>query len=63
MAMTASTVVQKYLMGEYPASRDELVDRARWQGADQAIVSLVRNLQDEQFTSAADVERALGEEH
>ncbi|MFD1515920.1 DUF2795 domain-containing protein [Pseudonocardia yunnanensis] len=61
--MTASTVVQKYLMGEYPASRDELVDRARRQGADQAIVSLVRNLQNEHFTSAADVERALGEEH
>ncbi|MCH6169960.1 DUF2795 domain-containing protein [Pseudonocardia alaniniphila] len=61
--MTASTVVQKYLMGDYPASRDELVDRARRQGADQAIVSLVRNLQVERFTSAADVERALGEEH
>ncbi|WP_433298729.1 DUF2795 domain-containing protein [Pseudonocardia sp. CA-142604] len=61
--MTASTVVQKYLMGDYPASRHELVDRARRQGADQAIVSLVRNLQNERFTSAADVERALGEEH
>jgi uncharacterized protein YidB (DUF937 family) len=62
MAMTASTVVQKYLMGEYPTSRGELVDRAQRQGADQAVVSLVRNLQDEQFASAADVERALGEE-
>jgi len=61
--MTASTVVQKYLMGEYPRSRDELVDRARRQGADQVVVSLVRNLPNEQFTAAADVERALGEEH
>jgi hypothetical protein len=34
----------------------------RRQGADQAILSLVRNLQNEQFTSVAYVERALGEE-
>jgi hypothetical protein len=63
MAMTARTLVQKYLIGKFPASRDELVDRARRQGADQRLVSLVRHLEEERFESAADVERALGHEH
>jgi hypothetical protein len=61
MAMTARTVVQKYLMGEYPTSRDELVARAQRQGADQGVVSLVRNLQDDRYDSPVVVERALGE--
>jgi hypothetical protein len=63
MAMTARTLVQKYLIGTFPASRDELVDRARRQGADQGIVSLVRQLPGERFESAAEVVRALGHEH
>jgi Protein of unknown function (DUF2795) len=63
MAMTARTLVQKYLIGKFPASRDELVDRARRQGADQGIVSLVRQLPGERFESAAEVVRALGHEH
>jgi hypothetical protein len=62
MAMTASTLVQKYLMGEYPTSRNELVDRAQRQGAEHGVVSLVRNLQDERFESPLAVERALGED-
>jgi hypothetical protein len=60
--MTARTLVQKYLMGEFPASRDELVDRARRQGADQGVVTLVRHLPGERFESAVDVEHALGHE-
>jgi Protein of unknown function (DUF2795) len=63
MAMTARTLVQKYLIGKFPASRDELVDRARRQGADQGIVSLVRQLPGERFESAGEVVRALGHEH
>jgi hypothetical protein len=63
MAMTARTLVQRYLMGGFPASRGELVDRARQQGADQGVIALVRQLPEERFESAADVERALGHEH
>jgi uncharacterized protein with PIN domain len=61
--MTARTLVQKYLMGTYPASRDELVDRAQREGADQGVVALVRHLPGERYESAVDVERALGHEH
>jgi Protein of unknown function (DUF2795) len=63
MAMTARTLVQRYLMGGFPASRGELVDRARRQGADQGVIALIRQLPGERFESAADVERALGHEH
>jgi hypothetical protein len=63
MAMTAKTVVQKYLIGRYPATRDELIERARSQGADAGVVGLVRQLREERFESAHDVERALGHEH
>jgi hypothetical protein len=56
------TVVEKYLTGDFPTSGAALVDRAQRQGADQGVVSLVRNLQDEQFESPVGVGRALGEE-
>jgi hypothetical protein len=62
-AMTARTLVQKYLIGKFPASRDELVDRARRQGADQGVLALVRQLPGERFESAAEVEHGLGHEH
>jgi hypothetical protein len=62
MAMTARTVVQKYLMGDYPATRGDLVDRALREGADPAVLGLLRNLQDERFESAVAVEQALGHE-
>ena len=63
MAMTARTLVQKYLMGTFPATRDELVGRAQGQGADRGLVALIGHLEEERFESAADVERALGREH
>jgi hypothetical protein len=62
MAMTAKTVVLKYLMGKYPTSRDELVERAARQGADSNIISLVRRLPDKRYESSVDVEHALGED-
>lgn len=62
MAMTARTLVQRYLMGKFPASRAELMDRARRQGADQGVVVLVGRLPEGRFESAVDVEHALGHE-
>lgn len=59
MAMTSSTVVQKYLIGEFPASREQLVARAVRQGADEGVVNLIRTLQGERFDSATSVEQAL----
>jgi hypothetical protein len=63
MAMTAKTVVQKFLIGAYPATREELVERAQRQGAEPRVVGLVRQLREGRFESALEVERALGHEH
>jgi hypothetical protein len=59
MANTASTLVIKYLTGDYPADRDRLVERAEHQGADATVLTLIRNLPDERYASATDVKSAL----
>ena len=61
MAMTATTLVQRYLIGDYPATRDELVARARSQGADEQSLAVIRNLRHEQFDSATAVIEAVGQ--
>jgi hypothetical protein len=59
MANTASTLVIKYLTGDYPADRDRLVERAEQQGADATVLTLIRNLPDERYASASAVKTAL----
>jgi hypothetical protein len=59
MATTAGTLVLKYLIGDYPASRDELVARAIEQGADQAVLGAVRHLPDIVYDSPSAVRWAL----
>jgi hypothetical protein len=63
MAMTAKTVVQKYLMGDFPTTRDDLLVRAERQGADHVVLGLVRRLRNERFESAVAVEHALEDAH
>jgi hypothetical protein len=63
MAMTARTIVQKFLMGGYPASRDDLMGRAQIQGADPVVLGLIRNLRDGPFESPIDVVHALEDAH
>jgi Protein of unknown function (DUF2795) len=63
MAMTARTIVQKFLTGGYPAGRDELVGRAQIQGADPVVLNLIRNLRDGPFESPIDVVHALEDAH
>ncbi len=55
--------VQKYLRGiDYPAKKNELVKRAREQGADQNVISTLESLPDQEFKTPKDVSRAIGEE-
>lgn len=63
MAMTARTIVQKFLIGNYPASRDDLVDRAEQQGANQLVLGLIHNLPDRSYETPRAVLHALGEAH
>ncbi|HEX2102991.1 MAG TPA: DUF2795 domain-containing protein [Solirubrobacteraceae bacterium] len=54
------TEVQKALKGaNYPASRDELVERARSNGADGDVVDALRGMDAGTFDSPADVMKAV----
>jgi hypothetical protein len=63
MAMTARTIVQRFLIGDYPASRDELVERAERQGADQLVLGLIRSLPDRPYEAPIAVVHALEDAH
>jgi Protein of unknown function (DUF2795) len=54
--------VQKHLAGvDYPATRDELADAARRNGADDDLVQAISELRDEQFDAPNTVMERLGE--
>lgn len=54
--------VQKFLDGvDYPASKDDLVNTARNEGADDRVIEALDRLPDQQFNSPVDVSQALGD--
>ncbi len=53
--------VQKSLSGiDYPAKKDELVDRARQEGASQEVQQTLERLPDQTYNSPNDVSEAIG---
>jgi hypothetical protein len=61
MAKVNPIQVQKYLSGiDYPASKQEIVDRARSQGADQDVVQTLQQMPGDNFNSPNDVSAAIG---
>lgn len=55
--------VEQFLGGlNYPASKQQVVDRARDNGASEDVMDALDKLPDRTFNSPADVNRALGEE-
>ncbi|HSO27147.1 MAG TPA: DUF2795 domain-containing protein [Anaerolineales bacterium] len=53
--------VQKYLGGlKYPATREDIVNRAKTKGADDTIMSALQNLPDQEYSRPTDVTKALG---
>ena len=54
--------LQKHLKGmNYPASRQDVLDKAKENGADDELVSALEGLSDGQFETPADVNKAIGE--
>ncbi|RJQ36170.1 DUF2795 domain-containing protein [Candidatus Parcubacteria bacterium] len=52
--------VQKFLSGvDYPATKDDLIERAEDEGADEAIVESLRQLPMDEFASPTDVTEAM----
>lgn len=53
--------VQKYLSGtEYPATKDDLVQRAQDNDASQEVFDMLNQLPDKQYESPADVSKEIG---
>jgi hypothetical protein len=62
MAKANPIQVQKYLSGmDYPADKDEIIDHAKDQGADDDIVQILQQLPEQDYKTAADVSKAIGQ--
>ncbi len=55
--------VQKFLKGvDYPADKNELIQAAKDEGADENVISMLESLPDEQYQTPADLSQAIGAE-
>jgi hypothetical protein len=53
--------VQKFLGGiDYPASKDDLLQKARQEGASQEVVSTLESMPGDRYNSPNDVSEAIG---
>lgn len=63
MAKVNPIQLQKHLKGmDYPASKQDLINHAKQQGADENALSALEQLPDEQYETPADVSKAIGQE-
>ncbi len=62
MAKINPIELQKHLKGmSYPASKQDVIDKAKENGADQELQSMLEGLSDDQFQTPADVNKAIGD--
>ena len=62
MAKASPIQVQKYLSGmDYPADKDEIIDHAKDQGADNDVVQILQQLPERDYKTAADVCKTIGQ--
>ncbi len=62
MAKISPAEVQRYLGGmNYPATKDDLMNKARTSGAPQEMIDALQQLEQEEFGGPQDVTKALGE--
>jgi len=54
--------IQKFLRGvDYPCSKDELLEKAKEEGADENIIETLKDMPMDQFNSPNDVSQAIGQ--
>lgn len=64
MASSTPIQIEKYLKGaDYPASKQDLLECAKRNGADQQICDRINSLPDQRFEKPTDVTKALGSQH
>ncbi|AFY88547.1 MAG: hypothetical protein CLLPBCKN_001116 [Chroococcidiopsis cubana SAG 39.79] len=62
MAKVNPIQLQKHLKGmEYPASKQDIVDYAKQQGADDNAIAILEQLPEEEYETPTDVNKAVGE--
>ncbi|BAZ24743.1 hypothetical protein NIES4073_56410 [Kalymmatonema gypsitolerans NIES-4073] len=62
MAKVNPIQLQKHLKGvDYPASKEQLIQHAQKQGADDTAISVLNQLPDEEYESPTDVSEAVGD--
>ncbi len=62
MAKINPIQLQKHLKGvDYPASKEELIEHAKKQGADDNAISALEQLPDQEYDSPTDVSEAVGD--
>lgn len=53
--------VQKYLKGvDYPATKQDLINKAKEEGADDRVIATLEAIKDENFDTPASVSQAIG---
>jgi len=56
--------LEKYLKGvNFPASKDNLIEKARANGAPEEVIDMINDLSEDNFNSPIDVSKAFGESH
>ena len=64
MPQTNPIQIQRFLKGiDYPASKAELLDKARELGADDQIGASLERLPDKEYEAPSDVNQALSRQH
>jgi hypothetical protein len=62
MAKVNPIQLQKHLKGmEYPASKQDIVDYAKQQSADDNAIAILEQLPEEEYETPTDVNKAVGE--
>ncbi|HPX18372.1 conserved hypothetical protein [anaerobic digester metagenome] len=56
--------LEKYLKGvDYPASKKDLLSKAKSNGAPQDVIDMINSLSESHFNSPIDVTKSLGKSH
>lgn len=54
--------LQKHLKGiNYPVSKEDLIDCAKQEGADEAVLSTLEQLPDQEYETPTEVSKAIGQ--
>lgn len=62
MAKVNPIQLQKHLKGlDYPASKQDIINHAKQQGADENAIAVLEQLPDEEYEAPTDVSEAVGD--